>query len=32
MKTIKIPVCGNIALYGNIALSVYKIGYNLTCL
>ena len=32
MKTAKIPVYGNIALYGNIVLSVYKIDYTLRCL
>jgi len=33
MKTAKIPAFGNIALYGNIALSVcLKIDYKLRCL
>ena len=29
MKTAKIPVYGNIAVYEHIALSVYRIGYKL---
>ena len=32
MKTTKIPVYGNMAVYGNIALSVYKTDYKLRCL
>ena len=32
MKTANIPVYGNIAVYLNIALSVYKIDYALRCL
>jgi len=32
MKTAKITVYGHIAVYGNIALSVYKIDYTLRCL
>jgi len=32
MKTTKILVYVNIAVYGNIALSVYKIDFTLRCL
>jgi len=32
MKTANIPLYGNIAVYGHIALSVYKIVYTLRCL
>ena len=32
MKTVNITVYGNIAVYRNIALSVYKIDYTLRCL
>jgi len=32
MKTAKILVYGNSSVYGNIALSAYKIHYTLRCL
>jgi len=32
MKTVNIQLYVNIAVYGNIALSVYKIYYTLRCL
>jgi len=32
MKTAKIPVYGNTAVYEHIALSVYRIVYRLRCL
>jgi len=32
MKTAKILVYGSFAVYGNIALSVYKTDYTLRCL
>jgi len=32
MKTAKLPVYGDIAVYGNIVMSVYKIDYTLRCL
>ena len=32
MKTAKIPVLGNIAPYGDVVLSIYKIHYTLRCL
>jgi len=32
MKTANIRMYGNIAVYANIALSVYKIDYTLRCL
>jgi len=32
MKAAKIPMYANIAVYGNIALSVYQIDYTLICL
>jgi len=32
MKTAKIPVYGNIGVYGNTAVSVYKMDHTLRCL